>query len=251
MTIREQRQIIQRLLDDTSLVDAPTAYYALYHAPERSALAIRTNRAGRPLGFAGRFTTGIDLFRPLVTLHARGAEMAADLLAELLTPGRPYLFFANQNQTPWIGGSMRVENQRVLRIYYLDHTRFRPTVNVLVTQRASADKRPRYEVNSNDLQAVSGVNWMSPGFAEVFVHTDPQARRRGWGTSVLNACTEHLIRSGRQPLYLVEDDNNESIALAESVGYVDSGGRQVFADVVYLGHPLAQINAQPDEPAGR
>jgi len=89
MTIRDQRQIIQRLLDDTSLVDAPTAYYALYHAPERSALAIRTNRAGRPLGFAGRFTTGIDLFRPLVTLHARGAEMAADLLAELLTPGRP------------------------------------------------------------------------------------------------------------------------------------------------------------------
>ena len=223
-TIHDQRQLVQRLLDDGSIVDAPTAYYTLYHPPERSTLAVRTNRAGRPQGFAGRFMTGLDLFRPLVTMRARGPEMAADLLAELLLPGRPYIFFASADQLPLAGGSLHVENARPLRLYYLDSRRFRPVVNVLVTRRPTGDGRPRYEINAEGLQAVCGVNWQSPGFAEVYVHTEAQARRRGWGASVLAACSESLIRDGRLPLYLVDEDNAELIALAEAVGFVDSGG---------------------------
>ncbi len=249
MLIREQRQIIRRLLDESSVVDAPTAYYALYHDSARSALATRQDGDGRPLGFTGRFQTGHDLFRPLVTLRCRAPEVAADLLAELLTPGRPYIFFANVNQLPLVGGSLHIENRRILHIYYLESARFRPVINVMVVERTTEDGKPRCEIRSGGLQAVAGVNWVSPGFAEVYVHTEPLARKRGWGRSVVSACTERILRSGRLPLYLVETDNEESIQLAQSLGYVDSGARQLYADVVYQGHP-ARRHAPVEEKRG-
>ncbi len=240
MSIREQRQIIRRMLDNTSVIDAPTAYYALYHDPKRSTLATRVGKDGRPLGFAGRFQTGYDLFRPLVTMRCRSAEVAADLLAEILTPGRPYIFFANLNQLPLVGGSFQIENQRILHIYYLNNPRFKAPVNVMVIERPTEDGKPRFEIRSGGLQAVSGINWISPGFAELYVHTEPLARKRGWGRSVAAACTAHILRDGRLPLYLAETDNTASIRLAQSLGYVDSGARQLYAEVIYLGHPAPQ-----------
>ena len=89
MSIHEHRQQVRRLLDDSSPTDAPTAYYALFHPAARSALVTRVNGDGRVQGFLGRFQTGIDLFRPLITLACRDAEIAADLMAEALTVGRP------------------------------------------------------------------------------------------------------------------------------------------------------------------
>lgn len=242
-TLHEHRQRIRHLINDESIVDAPTAYYALYHPPDRSALATYVNAAGRVGGFVGRLQTGHDLFRPLVTLRCQASgtvaapEIAADLLAELLTPGRPYLFFANLNQLPHVGGSFHINTQRLLHIYYLDPARFKPTVNVLVVERQGANG-PRFEIHSGGLQAVAGLNWQSPGFAEVYVHTEAEARQRGWGRSVVSACTQAVLAGGRLPLYLVDTGNAESIRLAGALGYVDSGARQIYAEVTYQGHPL-------------
>jgi hypothetical protein len=126
MSIHEQRTLVRRLLDDSSAADAPTAYYALFHDPTRSTLSIKQDESGQVLGFAGRFQTGIDLFRPLVTLRCQDAEIAADLLAQALIPEHPYILFTSLNQYPLVGGSFEIDNHRVLHIYRLDVRRFQP-----------------------------------------------------------------------------------------------------------------------------
>jgi RimJ/RimL family protein N-acetyltransferase len=233
MSLSEQRRYIRSLLDDTDPKDAPTAYYALFHDPKRSTLATAIDDRGIPEGFVGIFQTGQDLFRPLVTMMCRNAEVAATLLAESLTPGRAYIFFANLNQLLLAGDSLQVENQQILQIYRLEVARFKPQVNVTVVHSRGPNNTPRCEVSAGGLRAVAGVNWQSPGFAEVYVHTDPEAQERGWGRRVLTALTDQILREGRQPIYLVETRNDPSRALAESVGYVDTGYRQVHADMVY------------------
>jgi hypothetical protein len=237
MTIHEQRSLARRLLDDADAADAPTTYYALFHDPARSTLFTQQDNTGRVLGFVGRFQTGIDLFRPLVTLRCENAEIAADLLAQALAPERPYILFASLSQYPLVGGSFEIGQHRVLGVYRLDVRRFQPTINVLVRSQTAHDGTPRSVIESGGLRAVAGVNWQSPAFAEIYVQTDPAARQRGWGESVVSAVTRAVLDGGRVPLYLVENDNEASRGLAEKVGYVDTSARQVYADAVYLGHP--------------
>ncbi|CAG0989062.1 MAG: hypothetical protein IAE83_11395 [Anaerolinea sp.] len=230
-TLRDQRAQIGALFDLNSPADAPTAYYALYHDPHRSALFTA------PGGFVGRFQTGIDLFRPLVSLRCQNAENAADLLAEALIPGRPYLLFLNLHQLPLVGGSMQVSQERILSIYALNRAQFRGEINVLVKRKSTPDGTPRMEIESQGVKAVAGVNWQSPGFAEMYVQVDPEARGKGWGRSVVIACAEAILSGGRLPLYLAEPNNEASVKLAHSAGFQDTGSRQVYADALYLGHP--------------
>lgn len=237
--IETQRSQIRRLLDESSPADAPTAYYALFHAAARSRLAVSHNGAGLATGFVGVFQTGFDLFRPLITLRCPDAPTAAELCAAVLTPARPYLFFAAITQLAAISGVLLLEGQRVLHIYKLDPHRFRPEINVLVQTRLGADGMPRAVIESAGGQALAGVNWQSPAFAEVFVQVAPALRERGFGQSVVAAVTQAVLASGRIPLYLVEPDNNASRALAEKLGYVDTGARQVYANAVYPGAPGA------------
>jgi hypothetical protein len=236
-SIHEQRTLVRRLLDDSSAADAPTAYYALFHDPARSRLFTTQDAAGQVVGFAGRFQTGIDLFRPLVTLICQEAEIAADLLVKALIPEHPYILFTSLSQYPLVGGNFEIDNHRVLHIYRLDVRRFHPVINVLVRQEKSHDGTPRGVIEANGARAVAGVNWQSPAFAELYVHTDAAVRQRGWGESVVSVVTQAVLAGGRTPLYLVESDNDPSRALAEKLGFVDTGARQVYADVVYLGHP--------------
>ncbi len=235
MSLGEMRDVVRMMLDENSPADAPTAYYALYHDPARSALFVERDAGGNPLGFVARCQTGLDLFRPLVTLKCRDAGVLSRLLARALVPGRPYLLFANLNQLPMLGSDLEIGEQRIYSIYYLDPARFRPVVNVMVVHNRAPNGTPRCEIRSGGLQAVAGVNWQSPGFAEIYVHTEPLARKRGWGRSVVAACTEEVLKEGRIPLYLVEPHNEESVGLAMRLGYVDTGARQVFAEITYKG----------------
>jgi hypothetical protein len=237
MSIHDQRRQVRALLDDSSVTDAPTAYYALFHDPARSTLFTEMDDNGRIAGFVGRFQTGIDLFRPLVTLQCRDADCAARLLEQALEPDRPYILFAKLNQFPLVGGSLHVDTYRILDIYRLELRRFQPVINVMVRQKTLPDGTPRAVVESGGQQALAGVNWQSPAFAEVFVHTDAPARRQGWGIGVVSAVTQAIVDGGRIPIYLVDSDNEASRNLAAQLGYVETGARQVYADVVYLGHP--------------
>ncbi len=234
-TLEAQRAAVRRLLDESSPADAPTAYYALYHDPARSKLFIRSDEAGQPVGFAGVFQTGIDLFRPLLTLACPDAACARSLLDEALTPGRSYILFARVNQLPLVRDLLRIDGVRILHILRLDLHRFRPVINVLARHETAYDGTPRCVVEAGGAQAVAGLNWQSPTFAEVFVRTDPPLRGRGLGTSVVSGVTQAVLAGGRTPLYLVEESNEPSRRIAEALGYVDTGARQVYADAVYLG----------------
>jgi GNAT superfamily N-acetyltransferase len=232
------RRKIHNLLDDSNPSDAPTAYYALFHPAARSELFLHEDRTGTVRGFVGRFQTGVDLFRPLVTLKCATPEIAADLLSQALTVGRPYILFAGLNQLSMVGGSLQIDVQRIMRIYIIDPTRFRPQMNVLVQRIIAQDGKPRYEIRSGDrVVSTAGINWKSPAFAEIYVQTDPAARRQGLGQGVASALTSDLLKDGIRAMYLVENGNEASVELAESLGFVDTGSRQVYADTVYLGHP--------------
>lgn len=235
MSLSIQRQHVRQLLDDANPADAPTAYYALFHDPARSALFTSVNGSGAVQGFVGRFQTGQDLFRPLVTIRCKATEVARELLQQALVPGRPYIFFASMNQIPIVGDSLTLENQKIFSIYRLDVTRFSPTMNVLAQRKKAANGTPRMEIVAGNGQVVSvaGVNWQSPGFAEIYVNTDPAARERGYGKSVVAALVEQILREGRVPLYLVETRNDSSRELAEGLGFVDTGSRQVYADATF------------------
>jgi predicted GNAT family acetyltransferase len=78
--------------------------------------------------------------------------------------------------------------------------------------------------------ALAGVNWRSPAFAEIFVYVHPRGRGRGWGKSVVSACTAALLDEHIRPLYTVEEGNEASGHIAESLGYVDTGLRQFVGE---------------------
>src|SRR5258708_27976266 len=141
-SLREQRSQIASLFDSSSPADAPTVYYALYHDPSRSNLFVKSDAENHPVGFVGRFQTGVDLFRPVLVLRCRQAEVAADLLAEACTVGRPYLLFSNLNQLALVGGSLQINNERILSVYALDPARLSPIHNVLVVAKAAPDVTP-------------------------------------------------------------------------------------------------------------
>ena len=110
---------------------------------------------------------------------------------------------------------------------------FEPIVNVLVTRGVGAGGLARYTIRSaqsgqEEVMADATLNWQSPRYGEIAVNTRPQHRRQGWGRSVVAALSQHLLDSGRTPLYVVSEENAASIQLAESVGFRDTGARELF-----------------------
>jgi L-amino acid N-acyltransferase YncA len=122
---------------------------------------------------------------------------------------------------------MEITRSSLSHIYILDPARFQPIINVLVQRVESPDGAPLFQIESQGkLAAMAGTNWRSPTFAEVFVYVHPQSRGRGWGSSVVSACTSALLEERLRPLYLVEGTNQASIRIAEGLGYVDTGLRE-------------------------
>ena len=85
-------------------------------------------------------------------------------------------------------------------------------------------------MSQGQIVAMSGTNWRSPEFAEVFVYVHPQGRGRGWGRSVVSACTALLLEERLRPLYIVDEGNDSSIRIAEALGYIDTGLREFVGE---------------------
>jgi GNAT superfamily N-acetyltransferase len=214
-------------------VDALYAYYALYHDPRRTELFIHEDADGHTDGFAAVCQTGQRLFQPTVALRAKNDDAAVETLRRALVSGRPYTVIATLDLMDVVGQVVDVQQAEINHLYSLEPTRFRPIINVLVVAEEGMGGLPRFVIRSQDeIAAEAGLNWASPHFAEVFVHVEPDARGRGWGRSVLAACTTWAVRSARQPLYAVNEANGPSIALAEAVGYVDTGAREFMGSGV-------------------
>jgi L-amino acid N-acyltransferase YncA len=102
----------------------------------------------------------------------------------------------------------------------------------MVVTRTDRDGNPRAEVKQGDTAAaVAGVNWVSPIFAEVFVQVQPDSRKRGWGRAVVRALCAELLKRQVTPLYSVAEDNDDSFSLADDVGFVETGAREIMTSI--------------------
>ena len=68
--IQDKRRAIRHLLREDDPADAMAAYYALYHPDDKTTLVVPPTTEGqRANGYVALSRTGIDLFRPLVTMR--------------------------------------------------------------------------------------------------------------------------------------------------------------------------------------
>ncbi len=222
------------LLDEASPADALAAYYALHAEPASTELFVHLEGT-TPQGFLVRARTGMDLFRPLVTMRTADEAVFAALCRQGLPARRPVYLTVPQVLAGWANKHLTLTEADLFQVCILPHGHHQPEVNVLVTTSRDPQGRPRCEIRSGDtLGAVAGVNWLGPRFAEVYVQVHPQAQGRGWGRSVVNALCGHLLAQGRTPLYVVSLQNTPSLRLAEAVGFVDTHAREYIGQAMRL-----------------
>ncbi|MGD8398063.1 MAG: GNAT family N-acetyltransferase [Anaerolineae bacterium] len=245
--LNDKRRAVRRLLSPDNTADALASYYALWHDPRRTQLTLHHGEGGQVDGFLVVAQTGADLFRPLVTLRAPDEAAVVEMLHSVLGPSRPYQVIVPVTLAAAVRTAMSITRSRLTYVYRLDPAQFEPVINVLV-RRIESPEDPsgtsgarRFEIESQgQVMAMSGTNWRSPNFAEVFVYVHPRARGRGWGKSVVSACTTALLEDGLRPLYMAEEGNPASQHIAEALGYVDTGLRDFVAE--------ANLTAQPRQP---
>jgi hypothetical protein len=235
ITIQERRRAIRSLLVPHDPADARTAYYALEHAPHRTALTLHRAQSGHVDGFLAACITGGNPFQPLVVLRAFGRHTLEELIYEALTPGRSYLFsvpvyvgMSLEEISRTQGELLTVSDVIIWRILRTDASRFLPLINVLVTQERAADGSPRWQIRGRErVVAAAGVNWRGGHWAEVYVASESPARARHWDESVLAVATSALLRDGTMPLYPVAEEDSQARQTAEARGYHDSGAREL------------------------
>jgi RimJ/RimL family protein N-acetyltransferase len=226
---------MRHLLDEDRPADAMAAYYAFYHPDEKTQLITYPVGAPRASSYVVLSRTGMDLFRPLVTLRLPITDLttSADVIYQALQPGAAVILSSPARYTALLQALFASQTEELLRLYVLDPNRFQPIINVLVTQSTSPNNWPRFiirrsEPGNDEVVAAAGLNWLSPRYAEISVNTAAHYQRQGWGRSVVAAMAEHLLKNGRTPLYAVSEKNEASIRLAESVGFVASGVRETL-----------------------
>lgn len=240
----KKRQAIQHLLNPRSPADALASYYALYHPEDRTTLFIHRSpeRGGRVDGFLALCRTGMDLFRPLLTLRVPDEEVAAELVENALPPEAAVMIAAPPDLGPMVEALFALSGEVTARVFQLERGDFQPIINVLVMQAPSPDGSPRFVIRGQSLDrgarpvgpvlASAGINWRSPSFADIYVHVDPQARGRGLGKSVVSALSNWLLGQNVTPLYMVPDTDEASTRIAAGLGFRDTAVRILFCDGV-------------------
>ncbi len=242
MLLSDIRRTIRPLLSDRA-EDAVADYYAFYHPDDKTNLVVYPENAERPTGYLAFSRTGMDLFRPLVTLRLPIGDLAAsaDAIYKAMAPGTAVILFSPEKYGPLLHALFDVQTEETLRMFALQPRRFEPIINVLVTQSTGPNGLPRFIVRSQEtgeVVAAAGLNWQSPRYAEISVNTDLSHRRQGLGQSVVAAMAEYVLGNGRIPLYLVAAQNSASIQLAESVGFRDTGTANLLLQAVLKPPPI-------------
>ena len=235
MSLEDLRRSIRPLLNERDPADALEAYYAFYHSDVRTHLVIQEGESNQTTGYLAISQTGMDLFRPLVTLRLPSGDLngGLNLINKALPEGSDVMIYAPTSYGPLLKALFDIDADEQYRLLIIDQNRFEPIINVLVTQATAPDGHPRFIIRSqkdrSQVAAAAGVNWQTRYFAEISVTTMQGERRQGWGRSVVASMVHHLLQHGRTPLYVASERNQASLQLAESVGFVDSGERMIFA----------------------
>lgn len=230
------RSALQGLLNERLPADALAIYYALHHPADRvESFVYRSPTTQEVEGCLIRARTGMDLFRPLVTLRATTETAVEQLLHMGLRPGWPVYLTIPVTLAPWVNKYLAVTESELHHLYQLNLNRYAPRLNVLTVVSNTAEGTPRCEIRANvqtgsaieeRAGAVAGLNWQSPRFAEMYVYTNPAMRGRGWGKAVVATLAGLVLKSGRWPLYAVAEHNDYSLRLADAVGFDDTGHRE-------------------------
>ena len=242
MNLTEKRRAIRHLLDEQSPRDATAVKYAFYHPDQKTQLFPYPADTTRAIGYAAVCRTGMDLFRPFVTLRLPIHDMDAslDVIYQAMQPGTAVILEALARYTPLLKAVFEVQAEEELRGLALDGSRFEPVINVLVSSATGGNGLPRFVVRrsgSDEIVASAGLNWQSPRFADLSVNVDARYQQRGWGKSVLAAMVQYVLENGRTPLYLTAAENHASKRLARSLGFIDSGLRAVMLQAVLRPRP--------------
>ena len=162
----------------------------------------------------------------IVAVVVSGAQNdAVELLESALMPGRSYLVVTLPRLRGAVEAALSLTSTQTNAIYELDPEAYRPVVNVMV-QPGSTPFQHVVRVRER-VVAAAGVNWRTDRFADMYVYTDPEVQGRGWGRAVGAACVKELLSATVLPLYTVSEVHAASQGLAASLGFTDSGAREL------------------------
>ncbi len=249
MNLAERRQSIRSLLNETDVADASAVYYAFYHPDERTRIVTWSASTGKAIGYFCLARTGIDLFRPLVTMRFPTLPGHTDVdlessmaLIDIAIPvGSNIILSAPVKYRPMLAASFDFQTEQTLRLFRLEQERFKPLINVLVTKTEAHNNLPQYTirqpaqkhtVNGGEILASSGINWQSARFAEIYVHTKSSHRRQGYGQSVVSRLVQDVLEYGRTPIYAVSVSNEPSVNLAQSIGFIYTGVEEILVEAL-------------------
>lgn len=232
----QRRRAIQHLLSD-SPADATAVYYAFHHPEGKSSVLPYPAEAERAEGFVTFSRTGLDLFRPLLTMRLPIADLetSAEVIYNAVQPETAVIIQAPADYLPLLQALFEVQTIEKLHLYTLDRNRFEPVINVLVTQNTGPNGLPRFVVRSQQdgqVVASAGINWQSPAYASLSVNTDAAHRRQGLGVSVLSAIVGYVVENGRSPLYEVAAQNTASQTLAQQTSFRNTGADKVLLQAI-------------------
>lgn len=238
------RRAIRHLLDEHSPADAAASYYAFYHPDGQTQLLPYPAAAERAQGYVALSRTGLDLFRPLLTMRLPIQNMAAstEVIYQDLVPGTAVILLCPNAYLPLLRALFEIHSEEHLDVLVLDRSRFEPIINVLVSSSTGPNGLPRFIIrntNSREQEVVasSGINWQTPYFADISVNTSPGQQRQGWGKSVAAAMVQYLLSNGRTPLYAVAPQNTASQQLARSIRFTSKGISKVILQAVLKPRP--------------
>ena len=237
------RRAIRALLDEHSPSDAAASYYAFYHPDRQTQLLPYPAGAERAQGYVALSRTGLDLFRPLLTLRLPIQDMtaSADVIYQSLVPGTAVILLAPTTYLPLLQALFEIHSEEHLDVLILDRARFEPIINVLVNSTTGPNGLPRFVIRNSsreqEVVAAAGINWQTPQFAEISVNTMAGHQRQGWGKSVVAAMVHYLLENGRTPLYAVAPQNLASQQLARSIGFTSSSVSKVMLQGILKPRP--------------
>lgn len=229
--LHTQRPLIRRLLNEQSPADAEAAYFAFYHPDQRTRLFLHPANSREATGYLAVCQTGMDLFRPYVTLRLppQDLEGSVSLIYSALQPGTAVILHCLAADYPLIQTVFDIQSEETMRTLILMPEAFKPLISVLVTHEQTANDLPRFLIRQHEtVIASAGVNWQSPHYAEIAVYAHPDHRRQGLGKSVVGTLVRELLANGRYPIYKVAADNAPSLQLAQSLGFEDTLSRSIL-----------------------
>lgn len=98
-----------------------------------------------------------------------------------------------------------------------------------------AQKNQFVIIADNQIAATAYVSDIQANGCNIVVYTDAKYRNRGYGKNVVIECINWSLKNGMIPVYLVEESNRPSIALAESLGMKCESRELIVTDRLYKG----------------